>query len=28
VRMVDAGWVGRKGGKGFYEYAEEKKGDS
>ncbi|WVF67316.1 hypothetical protein IAT40_002067 [Kwoniella sp. CBS 6097] len=22
VRMVDAGWVGRKGGKGFYEYDE------
>ncbi|WWC91927.1 uncharacterized protein L201_006879 [Kwoniella dendrophila CBS 6074] len=20
IRMVDAGWVGRKGGKGFYEY--------
>ncbi|WVR09633.1 hypothetical protein IAU60_006706 [Kwoniella sp. DSM 27419] len=23
VRMVDAGWVGRKGGKGFYEYNEK-----
>jgi 3-hydroxybutyryl-CoA dehydrogenase len=20
VRMVDAGWLGRKSGKGFYEY--------
>lgn len=25
VRMVDAGWVGRKCGKGFYEYPEEKR---
>jgi 3-hydroxybutyryl-CoA dehydrogenase len=24
VRMVDAGWVGKKGGKGFYEYSEGK----
>jgi 3-hydroxybutyryl-CoA dehydrogenase len=22
VRMVDAGWLGRKSGKGFYEYGE------
>ena len=25
VRMVDAGWVGKKVGKGFYDYAEEKR---
>ncbi|GFZ51046.1 hypothetical protein JCM24511_08804 [Saitozyma sp. JCM 24511] len=24
VRMVDAGWVGKKGGKGFYEYPDGK----
>jgi 3-hydroxybutyryl-CoA dehydrogenase len=22
VRMVDAGWLGRKSGRGFYEYEE------
>jgi len=25
VRMVDAGWVGKKVGKGFFEYPEEKR---
>ncbi|MFN2514415.1 MAG: 3-hydroxyacyl-CoA dehydrogenase family protein, partial [Pyrinomonadaceae bacterium] len=23
-RYVDAGWLGRKSGRGFYEYAEQK----
>lgn len=24
IRMVDAGWVGQKGGKGFYEYPSKR----